>query len=373
MTEVNFDKISSYNTILKVISWIFRFVKNVRLSPNERTFGKITFEEIKGAEITLLRIVQSESFFGLDDKRLRVLQPVIDFNKILRIKTRILRRNYTENFRFPIILPSDHPIVVKLVRDKHEMNNYAGVEFLISALQEQYWILKTRKTVKKVIRSCVVCQRFDASSSKTPITPLTEYRVRETAVFEIIGVDLTGPLILSGNQKCWIVIFTCAVFHGVHLELIFSLLTESFLQALRCSTARREKPHTIYSDNGTNFKGSDRFFRSQNWDKILEYASIHRITWKFLPPSGWWYRLIGVLKRILRKVLGRSSLNHEELITILCDREAIMNSRPLTYVSEDAADLSPITLSMFLHEIRQIGVLDLDNIDAKSLNKRLIY
>ncbi|XP_035224793.1 uncharacterized protein LOC118197395 [Stegodyphus dumicola] len=246
------------------------------------------------------------------------------------------------------------------------MNNLAGVQFLISALREQYWILKARKTVKKVIRSCVVCQRFDTSSSKTPSAPLPEDQVREAAVFEIVGVDLTGPLILKGNQKSWIVSFTCAVFRAswivsftyavfraVHLELIFSLSTESFLQALRRFIARRGRPHTIYSDNGTNFKGSDRLFKSLNWDKILEQASIHRITWKFLPPSapwsgGWWERLIGVLKRILRKVLGRSSLNHEEMITILCDCEAIMNNRPLTYVSEDVEDLSPITLSMFL-------------------------
>ncbi|GFX61309.1 integrase catalytic domain-containing protein [Trichonephila clavipes] len=50
-------------------------------------------------------------------------------------------------------------------------------------------------------------------------------------------------------------------------------------------------------------------------------------------------------------MLGRASLYYEELNTVLCECEHVINSRPLTYISEDVNDLSPLTPAMFLQEI----------------------
>jgi hypothetical protein len=43
---------------------------------------------------------------------------------------------------------------------------------------------------------------------------------------------------------------------GVHIETVTGLTTEAFIAALRWCIARRGKPRTIYSDNGTNFQGA---------------------------------------------------------------------------------------------------------------------
>ncbi|GFY43319.1 integrase catalytic domain-containing protein [Trichonephila inaurata madagascariensis] len=48
------------------------------------------------------------------------------------------------------------------------------------------------------------------------------------------------------------------------------------------------------------------------------------------------------------------------------------NNRPITYVSEDIDDLFPLTPAMFLHEIRETGVPDLDQLDSSSINRRLV-
>ncbi|GBO44477.1 hypothetical protein AVEN_71545-1 [Araneus ventricosus] len=66
-------------------------------------------------------------------------------------------------------------------------------------------------------------------------------------------------------------------------------------------------------------------------------------------------------------------LQFEELCTVLCDAEGIINSRPLTYLSEDNEDLVALTPAMFLQDVKEIGVPDIDQIDAKRMNKRFFY
>ncbi|GFX80041.1 DUF5641 domain-containing protein [Trichonephila clavipes] len=61
------------------------------------------------------------------------------------------------------------------------------------------------------------------------------------------------------------------------------------------------------------------------------------------------------------------------MYTVPCDCESLINSRPLSYVTDDVEDLEPLTPAMFLQDIREVGVQELDQIDENKLNKRLLY
>lgn len=71
--------------------------------------------------------------------------------------------------------------------------------------------------------------------------------------------------------------------------------------------------------------------------------------------------------------MGRASLSYESLTTVLCDAEAVINSRPVTYVSEDPLDLKALSPSMFLQDIKETGVPDCDVLYHDKLNKKLKY
>ena len=45
--------------------------------------------------------------------------------------------------------------------------------------------------------------------------------------------------------------------------------------------------------------------------------------------------MVQLVKRCLRKAIGRSTLNYDQLNTVLVEVEAIVNLRPLTYVYDD--------------------------------------
>ncbi|GBM20413.1 hypothetical protein AVEN_222114-1 [Araneus ventricosus] len=74
------------------------------------------------------------------------------------------------------------------------------------------------------------------------------------------------------------------------------------------------------------------------------------------------------MKDLLKRVLVKAYLSHEEM-TVLCDCEAIINSRLLTHVSENDKDFTPISPSMFIQDIREWAVPARDVADHNSLNK----
>ncbi|XP_077270941.1 uncharacterized protein LOC143902111 [Temnothorax americanus] len=61
------------------------------------------------------------------------------------------------------------------------------------------------------------------------------------------------------------------------------------------------------------------------------------------------------------------------MLTVLCDCESVINARPLTYLSDDPWDLAPITPSLFLQEICEVGLPDCDFIDREKLKGRFKY
>ena len=123
-------------------------------------------------------------------------------------------------------------------------------------------------------------------------------------------------------------------------------------------TSRRGTPTYVITDNGTNFVGAEREMRelieSLDQDKIVENTTKHNpIDWKFNPPSGPHFggvfeAMIKSAKKALNAILGNAEVTDEELLTAICGAEKLLNSRPITYVSSDPNDLSPLTPNHFL-------------------------
>jgi hypothetical protein len=80
-----------------------------------------------------------------------------------------------------------------------------------------------------------------------------------------------------------------------------------------------------------------------------------------------------MVKKLLRRVLRYASLTHKEMMSITFDCKATVNSRPLMYILEDSRDPLPLTPAMYLQDVPQVGVPDLDHLDNVDLTKRLRY
>jgi hypothetical protein len=120
-----------------MIAWMYRFCHNSKTT-EKISDSDISVEEFSQAENVLIRLIQKESFSGKADPKIRNLRPVEDKVGLLRAKTNIIQRNDTENFRYPVILPSKHPIVQRLIYEKHLENHHAGVNTLMTQLRESF-------------------------------------------------------------------------------------------------------------------------------------------------------------------------------------------------------------------------------------------
>ena len=78
----------------------------------------------------------------------------------------------------------------------------------------------------------------------------------------------------------------------MHIEIVWDLTTDSFILALRRFCSRREYPHIIQSDNGTNFIGAESELKTalKGLDKkrIEEEVNNNQTKWLFNPPCSPW-------------------------------------------------------------------------------------
>jgi len=140
------------------------------------------------------------------------------------------------------------------------------------------------------------------------------------------------------------------------MEIADSMDTSACINALRRFIARRGHVRQITSDNGSNLVGANhelnQAVKELDEQIIQKFATSHKIKWKFNPPAashhgGVWERNIRTVRKILQSMLTEQHLKaaqtDDQLHTLMCEVEAVVNSRPLTRVSEDPTDLDVIT------------------------------
>ncbi|KAK2907800.1 hypothetical protein Q8A73_008873 [Channa argus] len=243
-----------------------------------------------------------------------------------------------------------------ILQDIHERIGHGGRNHVLSTLRQRYWIPNAISAIRKILSSCRTCRRLHGATGRQQMADLPLSRVLpDEPPFTRTGVDCFGPFTIKRGRttaKRYGVIFTCMATRAVHIEVAASLDTDSFINALRRFIARRGQVVEIHSDNGTNFVGAERELKRSleewNMSKIENRLTQSGIKWMFNPPSashfgGVWERLIRSVRKVLSATLKDQRLDEEGLQTLLCEVEAILNSRPITTPSDDPNDLEALT------------------------------
>ncbi|XP_046400585.1 uncharacterized protein LOC124166915 [Ischnura elegans] len=187
--------------------------------------------------------------------------------------------------------------------------------------------------------------------------------------FQKTGMDYAGPFTIRSHAlrrtvplKVYLCLFICMCTKAVHLEVVTDLSSDAFIAALTRFVSRRGLCSDLYSDCGTNFVGAStqlkrtikNFYSSpETQEAISHFATENCINFHFIPPAaphqgGLWERAIKSAKTLLIRSIGQTLLTLQEFITLVTKVEAMLNSRPLTPLSTDPADVSALTPGHFL-------------------------
>ncbi|XP_053392224.1 uncharacterized protein LOC128554915 [Mercenaria mercenaria] len=144
------------------------------------------------------------------------------------------------------------------------------------------------------------------------------------------------------------------------------MTTREFLMAFRRSISQKGSPDIMISDNALQFKAANKTLENVlrnvvHSEDVQNYAANAKIKWNFIVEvspwmGGYYERLVGLVKRTLRKTIGCTLVTNMQMQTFLKETEAVLNSRPLVYVEEDIDSCIAITPGHFLSLNRNLGL-----------------
>ena len=265
-TIVEIQNFSSFSRLTNVLTYVLKFCSNLR-----RKTGPTSFDgnERKFAETLLIREAQvslkTHKNFPVWEKQLSIFA---DNDGVLRCRGRIENAlNLPYSAKHPAILPGDHHLTTLYVRRAHARVLHNGTRETLAELRSQFWVIKGRSVVKRILRNCIICRRYEGKSCHVPPPPpLPAFRVREAPPFTNTGVDFAGPLYIKttggGQSKVWVALYTCCVTRAIHLELVPDMSAPAFIRSFKRFSSRRGLPVLILSDNGKTFEAAAKEIKS---------------------------------------------------------------------------------------------------------------
>ena len=363
----------SLSKALRVLSHVRRFV-SLLVTKKPSPCQYITTEEI--AESMNLLVLQEQKMFYADEIRtletdaqvkkssaIVKLYPFL-YEGVLYVGGRLAQSNLCDSKKYQRIIHQDSELARLTVRHAHLQTLHGGTTQTMAYIRTKFWIPSCRNLVRKLATNCVTCHRFSAQPNYPLMGDLPRGRVDvPERAFLDVGLDFGGPFNCRKGPKCiekvYMALYVCFASKAVHLELVSDLTAQACIAALRRFTSRRGVPRTIYSDNGSNFVASkaeikevQRLCKAQHADSLQAQAAALNMKWVFIPPKsphfgGLWEAGIKSAKKHLRRTMGNKVLSFEELTTLLCQIECILNSRPICPLSEDPKDDEYLTPAHF--------------------------
>ncbi|KAL1446606.1 hypothetical protein WDU94_015601 [Cyamophila willieti] len=276
----------------------------------------------------------------------------LDSNGILILKGRFVELKVDGDNPFPVLLPKRDHLTDIIVLDIHVKSCHLGVNQTLATLRSDYWLPSGRTEIKRILRSCDICRKFNSKPYATPeFSAYPNYRLQKNLAFTHSAVDYFGPLQVkegkSQSRAVWCLLFTCLTTRAVHLELVISEKSSDTLLAFRRFIARTGGCKSLLSDNAAQFQLLKQTFDHVYDDNELNNVlNENRIDFRFIPALSPWAggcfeRIISITKQCLRKMIGNLTLTTCQLSTLLAEIQHAINARPLGYFADEDFIITP--------------------------------
>jgi hypothetical protein len=164
---IDASRFSSYWKLVHTTAWIFCFLKNVR--HREKSIGELTTTKLSVARMYWVKVVQEEAFTAeLQLLRKNLPLPrgskIAHFNPFLEnglmcfLGGQLQCADLTRDQQHPLLLDGAHRFTRLLILQTHIRLHHFGIHIILSHLRSEFWILRARQTVKRVLHTCLACR-----------------------------------------------------------------------------------------------------------------------------------------------------------------------------------------------------------------------
>ena len=230
-------KYSSKVTLLRTLSWAFRFIDMyVKAKLKGKLLNKengILGEETYRTEMVLIKYIQRDAVVKevhylskVNKDKIKSLLHVTQFNLfldghgVLRCRSIVNISSVIDSGKTPILLPSGNHYAFLLIQESHKKVYHNGTRETLNLLRQTCWVPRGREMVKGFVRKCFLCKKLKGLPFQTSFkSDLPQARVDDGPPFANTGIDFAGPLILkyaNNSKKCYLYLLTCMSTRAIH-------------------------------------------------------------------------------------------------------------------------------------------------------------
>ena len=299
-----------------------------------------------------------------------------DSDGIIRVKSKF--RNWKGKDEFPILLAKGSTLTEQIVLKYHRELFHSGVYGTLSEVRKRFWIPCHFSVIKKVLKDCIHCRRFNGRTIKLNQSPYREFRVSPPTIpYRYVFVDFFGPywIYWEGKKvKAWVLCLTCLWSRAINLKVCIDLTVNSFLRAFQLHCFEFGVPELCLSDHGTQLVAGGKIIESfltdpdtkayfnENGIKPLSFQHYY----KGQNELGSLVEIcVKMTKRLIEGSIRNLILKYLEFDFVINNVVHLVNRRPIAFKeylrSSDPNDSlpSPITPEILLkgHELNSLNVI----------------
>ena len=164
------------------VAWLLRFKEfftckySGRKAPVRKS-QRLSVKEMELAKLAIIRYVQAEAFekdipLHTDERTknpnkwkpkgsLGKLCPIME-DGVLRVGGRLDRADISHEAKHPLILPNKHHVTDLIIQECHASEGHSGQDHVLSNLLQEFWIVKGKSAVRRVLSKCFHCRKMFA-------------------------------------------------------------------------------------------------------------------------------------------------------------------------------------------------------------------
>ncbi|XP_068225225.1 uncharacterized protein [Palaemon carinicauda] len=388
---------SDWLHLISVYKHVLTFINNVKWKLKNKSGKYDHFEVYSNDEISLnawqLMIMQDQrqhfpdvfKYFRERNPKIRDMPNIVSqLNLFIEKKSGLLRvKSKFHKWRdgsyvFPILLAKNSKLTEEIIRNFHVELAHSGIYATLSEARKQFWIPCSFSTVKKVLKTCVHCRRFNGRTIKLNQSPYREFRVSPPTIpYRYIFIDYFGPYWvywMGKKSKVWILCITCLWSRAINLKVCVDLSVISFLRALQLHCFEFGVPELCLSDQGSqltsgartveNFlsdKDTQSYFRENNIKPLnfQQYYKGHSELGSLVESC------VKMVKRLIEGSIRNMVLEYLDFDFAVQNIVHIVNRRPIAFKeylrNYDGTEPvpSPITPEILVkgHELNSLNII----------------